>query len=72
LAEPELEKMPLLVLCNKQDLGAISLEKMSAELNLNSVIGSSRSWRLCGCSVDLGDGVCEALDWLGTEVNKRK
>lgn len=63
LEEEELDKVPILILANKQDIeGAWDEKRISKELQTDKI--QDRSWAICGCSAVNGTGVMEALDWL--------
>ena len=68
-----LQKVPTLVLCNKQDLpGAMSVDDIASsfqhELNIDSRAGSP--WHVLGCSAATGQGVIETLDWAQSTGSK--
>ncbi len=71
LAKEELQKMleisgfetaPLLVLANKQDLGAMSVDEVTERLGLQTL--RDRNWFVQGASCFTEDGLYEALDWM--------
>jgi len=69
LQEKELESVPLLVFCNKQDLpNAVALAKIAERLELvsNEVhLGLvHRHWKCVPCTANKGEGVHEGLQWL--------
>jgi hypothetical protein len=64
LSEDELNGVPLLVFCNKQDVaGALKPEAVSEALGL---AGSERNreWSVRGSCATKGEGLEEGLDWL--------
>jgi small GTP-binding protein len=70
LQEKELEDAVLLVYANKQDLpNAIKPQELVGRLKLNEV--TERAWKVQGASATTGDGLCEGLDWLTKEINKK-
>eukprot|EP01113_Clastostelium_recurvatum_P048140 TRINITY_DN86_c0_g1_i1.p1 TRINITY_DN86_c0_g1~~TRINITY_DN86_c0_g1_i1.p1 ORF type:complete len:188 (-),score=46.96 TRINITY_DN86_c0_g1_i1:260-823(-) len=67
LAEYELNRVPLLVYANKQDLpGAIPVSKLMDRLELTGV--KDRHWHIAGCSAVTGDGLYEGMDWLSKTI----
>lgn len=63
LSEEELNGVPLLVFCNKQDMeGALKPEKISEELGLAGG-EKERQWSVRGSSALKGEGLEEGLDW---------
>jgi ADP-ribosylation factor protein 1 len=70
LKEDELNYIPLLVYCNKQDLpNAMSSLKVAEALELNKF---TRSWFIQGCSATSGDGLYDGLDWLSTAIRESR
>lgn len=63
LSEPELEGVPLLVFCNKQDIsGALKPEEISEKLGLAGG-EKSREWSVRGSCAKTGEGLEVGLDW---------
>jgi ADP-ribosylation factor-like protein 1 len=63
LSEPELDGVPLLVFCNKQDVaGSLPPEKISEQLGLAGG-EKSRDWSVRGSCAIKGEGLEEGLDW---------
>ena len=63
LSEEELNGVPLLVFCNKQDAeGALKPEKISEELGLAGG-EKGREWSVRGSCALKGEGLEEGLDW---------
>lgn len=63
LSEEELNGVPLLVFCNKQDVeGASKPEKISEELGLAGG-EKGREWSVRGSCALKGEGLEEGLDW---------
>jgi ADP-ribosylation factor-like protein 1 len=63
LSEDELNGVPLLVFCNKQDVeGALKPEKISEELGLAGG-EKGREWSVRGSCALKGEGLEEGLDW---------
>jgi len=67
LKEEELQYIPLLILCNKQDLpNAMSVEAITSRLELSR----ERQWHIFGCCGITGAGLNEAFDWLSAAAVK--
>jgi ADP-ribosylation factor-like protein 1 len=63
LSEEELNDVPLLVFCNKQDVdGALKPEAISETLGLAGG-EKSRDWSVRGTCAVKGEGLEEGLDW---------
>ena len=62
LSEEELNGVPLLVFCNKQDIeGALRPEEISERLGLVGEKG--REWSVRGSCATKGEGLEDGLDW---------
>lgn len=62
LSEEELNGVPLLVFCNKQDIeGALRPEEISEKLGLVGEKG--REWSVRGSCATKGEGLEDGLDW---------
>ena len=71
LTEEQLQGMPVLIFCNKQDLPtAKSVSEITHKLGLNSV--RNRPWYIQPCCAKTGDGLFEGLEWLSTELTREK
>jgi len=71
LSEEELNGVPLLVFCNKQDVGGASTpEKISEELGLAGG-EKGREWSVRGSCALKGEGLEEGLDWLVNAIQKK-
>ncbi len=71
LGEQELNDAVLLVFANKQDLPkAMPVPEVTEKLGLHNV--RSRVWWIQSCCATNGDGLYEGLDWLSSELHKRK
>jgi hypothetical protein len=69
LREEELEKIPLLVLANKQDLpSAFPRDELATRLSLHAIKG--REWYIQETTGTTGEGLKEAFGWLA-EAYKR-
>ncbi|XP_062213070.1 ADP-ribosylation factor 1-like [Phragmites australis] len=67
LNEEELRHAALLVFANKQDLpNAMSAAEMVEKLGLQSI--RHRRWYIQGGCATSGEGLCEGLDWLSTNI----
>ena len=63
LSEVELNGVPLLVFCNKQDIAsALKPEEISEQLGLAGG-EKTRQWSVRGCCATQGEGLEEGLDW---------
>lgn len=63
LSEDELNGVPLLVFCNKQDVeGALKPDNISEQLGLAGR-ETSRPWSVRGSCATEGEGLEEGLDW---------
>lgn len=70
LQEPELRDADVLVFANKQDLPhAVPAAKLAEHLGLN---GIPQKWFVQSCCATTGEGLYEGLDWLATEITKKK
>jgi ADP-ribosylation factor-like protein 3 len=62
LKETKLADVPLLVFANKQDLAtALPGDEIAIGLSLHSI--RDRKWQIQPCSVKLGTGVKEGMEW---------
>lgn len=65
LKDYELEKIPLLIILNKQDLpGTISPMQLKEEIDLKN------EYVIIGCSGYTGDGLNDAISWLSDMMNR--
>ena len=63
LSEVELNGVPLLVFCNKQDIAsALKPEEISEQLGLAGG-EKTRQWSVRGCCATQGEGLEAGLDW---------
>ena len=68
MREPLLEKVPFLVLCNKQDLPhSMSVKEITEKLELQSC---GRSWKAQAVCALTGDGLHEGFDWVASILKK--
>ncbi|KAF9247020.1 ARF SAR [Melanogaster broomeanus] len=71
LSEDELNGVPLLVFCNKQDVeGALEPEAISDQLGLAGG-ETSRQWSVRGSCATKGEGLEEGLDWLVNAIQQK-
>lgn len=71
LSEDELNGVPLLVFCNKQDMeGALRPEEISEQLGLAGG-EKGREWSVRGSCATKGEGLEEGLDWLVNAIQKK-
>jgi ADP-ribosylation factor-like protein 4 len=69
---PEVSRLPILVLANKQDLpGAIDGQELNKIFNLKDLNGSRISRIMCACAIT-GDGLDEALECLWEIIVKSR
>lgn len=60
----QLNRLPLLVLANKQDLtSSLPPTEIITNLHLENIL-EPRQWHIQGCSAINGDGLQEGIDWL--------
>ncbi|TDL29295.1 ARF/SAR superfamily [Rickenella mellea] len=71
LSEDELKDVPLLVFCNKQDVGgALKPEEISEQLGLAGG-ERGRQWSVRGSCATKGEGLEDGLDWLVNAIQKQ-
>jgi len=71
LSEEELNGVPLLVFCNKQDVeGALKPEEISDKLGLAGG-EKGRDWSVRGSCATKGEGLEDGLDWLVNAIQKK-
>lgn len=71
LEQYELQGVPLLLFCNKQDLpNAQSPSLLVDFFGLHKL--KSRNWHVQSCVAVNGEGLYEGLDWLAREVTRRR
>ena len=69
-SDENLERAPILVWANKQDVrGSMSSSEISDALNLSSF--RDRTWQIFGCSALTGKGITAGLDWLATTLSSK-
>ncbi|GJQ86134.1 Arf102F [Trypoxylus dichotomus] len=70
LEEAQLAKAVLLIFANKQDLpNAMSAADLADELHLYRV--HNRQWHVQPSSAIKGTGLCDGLNWLSKEIDKK-
>jgi ADP-ribosylation factor-like protein 3 len=71
LAEESLQKVPLLVFANKQDLQfALDCEEILSTMNLLDI--SDRTWHIQSCSAITKEGLQDGMEWLVKTVSEKK
>jgi len=71
LNEDELRDALLLVFANKQDLpNAMNAAEITDKLGLQAL--RQRTWYIQAACATSGDGLYEGLEWLATNINKRR
>lgn len=69
IAHKQLAKMPLLLYCNKMDLGeALRPSDLAIELQLNSI--NDRTWHIQPSCALTAEGIQDGLRWLLARVKK--
>lgn len=72
LFEDELRDACLLVLANKQDMpNAMNAAELTDKLGLYAM-SRNRDWYMQGSCATTGEGIYEGLDWLATQLSRRK
>lgn len=69
--EPDLDRCPVLILANKQDLPqAAPVSQIAETVESRTQLSKqhSRKWMIRTLSVVSGDGMYEALDWIATHA----
>ncbi|KAI8911116.1 ADP-ribosylation factor family-domain-containing protein [Gorgonomyces haynaldii] len=70
LRETKLNNVPLLVFANKQDLAtALPGDEIATGLSLNAI--RDRAWHIQPCSVKVGQGVKEGMEWAMNIAKKQ-
>ena len=71
LAEEELKNCCILVMANKQDRdGALSKDEITEKLGMGNLQG--KNWFVESTSAITGQGLQEGLDWLLSQLLKKK
>ena len=71
LSDDNLNRIPLLVLANKQDLpGSFSATDICEKLHLDKTAG--RDWFVQSAVATTGNGLFEGLDWLARNMKPKK
>lgn len=66
--EEQLQKVPLLVFANKQDLdGALTPQEIAEGLGLLAL--RERAWQIEGCSAKNGVGLENGMNWLLKQIS---
>lgn len=70
LSEEELRDAAVLVFANKQDLpNAMSASEITEKLGLHSL--RQRRWYIQSTCATSGQGLCEGLDWLSSNISTK-
>ena len=71
LTEDELQGIPVLVYCNKQDLPkAKSIAEICDKMGLKNI--RNRAWYLQACCATAAEGLYPGLDWLLSEMTRKR
>ena len=71
LQEEGLQKVPLLVFANKQDLQfALEAEEVLNHLKLMDIV--NRTWNIQACSALTKEGLQEGMEWLVKSISAAK
>ena len=71
LLSSQLERAPVLVFANKQDIrGVRTAAELSEDLELVSI--REHEWHIQACSAKTGAGLTEGLDWLAEKIRARQ
>ena len=69
--DPSLNGVPFLIFANKQDLpNSLSVERLGERLNVGNM--RTRNWKIQSSIATSGEGLYEGLDWLRTQMSKKK
>lgn len=69
LNEEKLRDIPVLILCNKQDIpNAMTVSEIIQRLEMHQYM--RRRWQTQACCATTGDGLYEGLDWLSQEIQQ--
>lgn len=71
IKEEFLDNVPLLLLCNKQDVANAKTASQIVQLFKMHVL-TDRNWQAQQCVAITGNGLGEALDWLASQISRRK
>ena len=65
-----MEKVPVLIFANKQDLEtALSPDEIITLMELEGL--TNRFWMINACSALKGEGVTEGMQWLVDQISKK-
>lgn len=68
--EPKLEKVPVLIFANKQDIEtSLSPDEIMKLMELEEI--ANRPWSINACSAIQGEGVKEGMQWLVEVISKK-
>ncbi len=66
LSNEQMEKIPVLIFANKQDLNIMSVKEVINDMDLSSIRGNP--WHCQGCSALTGNGLVEGFKWLQQKI----
>lgn len=70
LAEPNLQKVPILVFANKQDINtALQPNEIMEKMELSNI--NDRQWTIQACIATKGDGIADGMKWLVETISKK-
>eukprot|EP00051_Salpingoeca_urceolata_P032754 m.17209 g.17209 ORF g.17209 m.17209 type:complete len:188 (-) comp5414_c0_seq1:31-594(-) len=70
LDEEKLEKVPVMIFANKQDLPtAARASEIATGLNLHTI--RDHAWHIQACSAVTGEGVKDGMEWVIKNLNKK-
>ncbi len=65
-----MDKVPLLVFANKQDIeGALTPEEIMESMELTEI--QNRAWLINSCIATKGEGVEEGMKWMMEKISKK-
>jgi len=70
LNEDKLDRVPILVFANKQDLiGSASTSELTVGLALQTI--KDRDWQIQACCAHTGEGVQDGINWMCKSIKKK-
>jgi signal recognition particle receptor subunit beta len=70
LAAKEMQGCPVLVFANKQDLGVMTVEGVTDQLNMKSLKG--HNWHVQGACGLSCDGIADGFNWLADTLQQKR
>ena len=65
-----MDKVPLLVFANKQDIeGALTPEEIMESMELTEI--QNRAWLINSCIAIKGEGIEEGMKWMMEKISKK-